>query len=141
MCLQQLPARSDRTQQHHRQHDHQYTAEGIEAKEATADTVISGNTIDGARTTEANASGTLIKVKGNRFVINDNKLANSTLDAVLILKTLEDTGQDNVAFRNQFSGRIPGYGVRAASRTTDAMVGCDNAGTTGLGQSNRTCHI
>ena len=59
----------------------------------------------------------------------------------MILKTLDNTGQDNVAFRNQFSGGIPGYGVRVANRTTDAMVGCDNAGTTGLGRSNRTCHI
>ena len=117
------------------------TSEGIEAKEATADTLISGNTIDGANTTEANASGTLIKVKGNRFTILDNKLSNSTLDAVLILKTLDDTGQDNVAFRNQFSGRIPGYGVRVANKSTDAMVGCDNVGPTGLGKSNRTCHI
>ena len=33
------------------------SAEGIEAKEATADTVIAGNTIDGANTTFANASG------------------------------------------------------------------------------------
>ena len=117
------------------------TAEGIKAKEATADTVISGNTIDGANTTQANASGTLIKVKGNRFLINDNKLANSSLDAVLILKTLDDTGQDNVAFRNQFSGQIPGFGVRVASKGSTAMIGCDNTGKTGLGQSNRTCHI
>ena len=115
------------------------TAEGIEAKELTADTVLAGNTIDGARTTVANASSTLIKVKGNRFTVRDNTLSSSSGDAVLVLKTLDGTGQDDVVLHNTFGGRIPGYGVRVSTPKLGTVVGCDNSGRTGLGLSNQAC--
>ena len=104
------------------------TAEAIEAKElAIADSVIANNMIDGAKTTAANASSTLVKVKGNRFTVRATTLSNSSGDAVLVLKTLDGTGQGTVVLRNEFRGRIPGYGFRINSGTVGNVVGCDNA--------------
>lgn len=68
-----------------------------------------------------------------------NTLANSSGDAVLVLKTLDGTGRDTVVLRNTFHGRVPGYGVRVNSGTVGSVVGCDNAGHTGLGRSNHAC--
>jgi hypothetical protein len=118
-------------------------AEGIEAKEATADTVIADNVVDGSLTGRTSSpgddSGALIKVKGNRFVVRDNTMAGSTLDGVLVLKTLADSGHDNAVFGNHFTGGIPGYGVRVVRGTVGTVVGCDNTGTAADRRSNVTC--
>ena len=99
-------------------------AESVEVKEGTRDGYISGNTLDGSGTDAANRS--VIKVKGNGWVVNANTARDTPEDAVIVMQVSgTDGGHDNIVYANTFTGRLPGFGVRLPDADLGNYVGCE----------------
>jgi hypothetical protein len=114
------------------------TAEPIEAKVATTGGVVSGNTING--TGMRPTSYALIYVKGNGYVVAHNTGSNSSIDGILVTQRNAGWGRNNLVFGNQFSGSIPGYGVRLDAADLGNIVGCGvTTGSNSIAATNKPC--
>ena len=99
-------------------------AESIEVKEGTRDGYITANTVDGSSTDALNRS--VIKVKGNGWVVSSNKASDTPEDGVIVMQAAgTDGGHDAIVYANTFSGHITGFGVRLPDQDLGNVVGCE----------------
>ncbi|MHC2997916.1 hypothetical protein OB08_00910 [Microbacterium sp. HJ5] len=118
-------------------HIHGTTSEAIDIKEGTTGGIVRGNTFDGAAIVGADS---WVDVKGNGWVIEDNRGVNSPLDGF----QTHEIGNGGWGTGNVFRGNTadvngPGFGF-SLTPERDNVVACDNkVSEAGEGYSNVDC--
>jgi hypothetical protein len=114
-------------------------AENVDIKEGTTGGVIRGNVFDGAGMTGSWADS-MIDVKGNGWLIADNRGANGVLDGFQVHNVYDGWGYDNVFTGNRLTVNAPGYGFRLHNTNARNRIGCDNVvEAAGSGFANVPC--
>ena len=104
-------------------------AESIDIKEGTTGGIVRGNHFDGAGMSGQNHSDSLIDVKGDGWLITDNRGtvsgSSAVLDGFQVHDVYGDWGKGNVFRRNtlEFPHGIDGYGIWIQGSNT---IGCNN---------------
>ncbi|MEH3088950.1 MAG: right-handed parallel beta-helix repeat-containing protein [Microbacterium arborescens] len=111
--------------------------EGIEAKAGTSNGLIADNVVNGTSTRDQYSG---ISVKGNEWVIEDNRVTGVRTRAISVQdSSSEGWGYDSVLSRNTVSSDSDGVGIWATARLRN-IVSCDNVNTTqGAALSNLAC--
>jgi hypothetical protein len=112
------------------------TAEAVDIKEGTSSGVLVGNVFDGSGMTEEGADS-WVDVKGNSWLIQGNRGANSRLDGYQTHNVEDGWGTGNV-FRGNTATGVKEYGF-ALRPVLANKVACDNKVTGGKGLSNVDC--
>jgi len=113
------------------------TAEAVDVKEGTIEGVVADNTFDGSGTTAADS---WVDVKGNGWLIIDNRGTAAPLDGYQVHQILAGWG-----YRNLFAGNVsavsgPGHAIKVTKTHDGNVVRCDNTVTgAGQGLSNIAC--
>jgi hypothetical protein len=105
------------------------TAEHVDVKEGTTGGVILGNVFDGAgQVLVPDMTYSLLAIKGNRYLVTDNRLSHAVRDGVLGFVDRPGWGNDNVYRRNIVDVGNTGYGFNLSGGNGN-IVGCDNTVT------------
>lgn len=108
-------------------------AEAIDIKEGTTGGEVVGNTFDGTGMTGANYADSWMDVKGNRYLVADNRGTTALRDGFQTNVILDGWGRDNTFRANTADVRGPGYGFNIRLVGGDALgnVVCDDNTVTG----------
>jgi hypothetical protein len=112
------------------------TAEAVDIKEGTSRGVLVGNVFDGSGLAEDGADS-WVDVKGNSWLIQGNRGANSYLDGYQTHNVEDGWGTGNV-FRGNTATNVTEYGF-ALRPVLGNKVACDNKVSGGKGLSNVDC--
>jgi hypothetical protein len=111
------------------------TAESVDIKEGTTDTIVAGNTFDGRGMTAADS---WVDVKGNGALISDNTGTSAPKDGFQTHVIVAGWGRANRFTANRAHVDAAGYGFRIQG--PDNIVTCDNIVTGAqLGMANIPC--
>lgn len=134
------PDRSDRNQAVGNHFGPDVRAEAIDIKEGTTGGEVRGNLFDGAGMTGANYADSWLDVKGNGYLIADNRGVYALRDGYQTNVQLPGWGRDNVFTGNTVDLRAGGYGFSIRKSGGDALgnvVCADNTVTNaGSGVAN-----
>ncbi|WP_158252267.1 right-handed parallel beta-helix repeat-containing protein [Cryobacterium sp. Y29] len=117
-------------------------AQPIEVKEGTSDGVVRDNVIDGAN--GMSAANEWVKVKGNNWMIYDNKGSNSPLHGFAVNGSVPGWGLHNTFTDNSGAVNAGGYAFfiheKGSKGSSDTTVSCSNSVTrAGQGLTNIAC--
>lgn len=113
-------------------------AEGIDVKEGTTGGILRGNTFSEAGYSGQNSADSWVDVKGNGYLVTDNRGAGTLRDAFQVHVALPGWGRDNVFRGNTVTGGVPGYEVSVQSGATGTVVACAPSGAA-RGLTDITC--
>lgn len=123
-------------------HVYAVTAENVDVKEGTTGGVISGNSFDGAGMTGDHYADSWIDLKGNDYLVADNKGTRTLLDGFQTHVQLPGWGTGNVFRGNRLDVSAKGVGVNIhrADVSSRNVVHCDNVAIgAGGGLANIPC--
>jgi hypothetical protein len=123
-CSGGKPDRSDRNRVINNRIGPNTTAESVDIKEGTSDTIVSGNTFDGRGMTAADS---WVDAKGNGALISDNTGSHAPRDGFQTHLIVAGWGHRNRFTANHAQVDGPGYGFRLQG--SDNSVTCDNVVT------------
>jgi hypothetical protein len=112
------------------------TAESVDIKEGTSSGVLVGNVFDGSALTDEGGDS-WVDVKGNSWLIEDNRGSNSPVDGFQTHNVADGWGTGNVFKGNTATG-VKDYGI-ALKPVLGNKVACDNKASGGKGLANVTC--
>jgi hypothetical protein len=112
------------------------TAESVDIKEGTTAGVLVDNVFDGSALTEEGGDS-WVDVKGNSWLIQDNRGTNSPLDGYQTHNVADGWGTGNV-FKGNVAIAVKEYGI-ALKPVLGNKVGCDNKASGGRGLANVSC--
>jgi hypothetical protein len=112
------------------------TAESVDIKEGTSSGVLVNNVFDGSALTEEGGDS-WVDVKGNSWLIQGNRGANSPLDGFQTHNVADGWGTGNVFKANTATG-VKDYGI-ALKPVLGNKVACDNTASGGKGVANVSC--
>ncbi|MEK7571842.1 MAG: right-handed parallel beta-helix repeat-containing protein [Patescibacteria group bacterium] len=117
-----------------------YTAgEGIDIKEGTKDGIIRGNTFDNAGIAGTNFADSWVDIKGNNWLITENKGSNALLDGYQIHGVYPGWGNKNTFTYNTISN-VKGNGFWVQNNVTGNIISCNNTVTSATkGFANVPC--
>ncbi|MDQ6794890.1 MAG: right-handed parallel beta-helix repeat-containing protein [Chloroflexota bacterium] len=134
-CSGGKPDRSDRNRVINNRIGPNTTAESIDIKEGTSDTIVSGNTFDGRGMTAADS---WVDAKGNGALITDNTGSHAPRDGFQSHLIVAGWGHRNRFTANHAQVDGSGYGFRLQG--SDNIVTCDNVVTgAASGMTNVPC--
>jgi hypothetical protein len=113
------------------------SAEAVDIKEGTSDGVVAGNRFNG---TAIRGADSWVDVKGNGWVIANNRGANAPMDGYQVHEIVDGFG-----YRNLFSGNVsavdaPGHAIKVTKTRSGNVVLCNNTATgAGQGLTNIEC--
>jgi hypothetical protein len=99
------------------------TAENIDLKEGTTGGVVERNAFDG---TGEVAADSWVDVKGNGWLVRDNRGVHAPLDGMQVHVEADGWGQRNAFEGNDLRVDAPGFGFRLAAGAVDTVVACSN---------------
>lgn len=101
------------------------TAEAVDIKEGSTGGTLRGNTFDGSGMGGADS---WVDLKGNGYLIVDNRGVVSSNDGLQIHSPVVGWGQDNVIRDNHLEVRGPGHGIWVgdSARNLPNVLGCSN---------------
>lgn len=112
------------------------TAESVDIKEGTSSGVLVGNVFDGSALTKEGGDS-WVDVKGNSWLIQDNRGTHSLLDGFQTHNVADGWGTGNVFKGNTATG-VTEYGI-ALKPVLGNKIACDNKASGGKGLSNVDC--
>ena len=112
------------------------TAESVDIKEGTSSGVLVGNVFDGSALTK-DGGDSWVDVKGNSWLIQDNRGSNSPADGFQTHDVEDGWGTGNVFKGNTATG-VADYGI-ALKPALGNKIACDNKASGGKGLSNVDC--
>lgn len=129
------PDRSDRNAAVGNHFGPNVRAEAIDVKEGTTGGEVVGNTFDGTGMTGANYADSWLDVKGNGYLIADNRGTTALRDGFQTHVAVDGWGRDNTFRGNTADVRGPGYGFSVQLSGGDALgnVVCSDNVVTGAG--------
>jgi hypothetical protein len=113
------------------------SAEAVDIKEGTSSGVVAGNRFDGATITGADS---WVDVKGNGWLISDNKGARAPEDGYQVHEIVDGYGYRNLFNHNTSAVDAGGYAIKVTKTRSGNVVRCNNAATGAAeGLTNITC--
>jgi hypothetical protein len=112
------------------------SAESIDIKEGSSGGLLRGNTFDGTGMTGADS---WVDVKGNDWVIENNRGTNSPEDGFQTHEIIDGWGTGNIFRHNTVGAGVPGLGIHLAPVRAN-VIACNNRNTDGSPvTTNSTC--
>lgn len=112
------------------------TAESVDIKEGTSSGVLVGNVFDGSALSKEGGDS-WVDVKGNSWLIQDNRGTHSLLDGFQTHNVADGWGTGNV-FKGNTAAGVTEYGI-ALKPVLGNKIACDNKASGGKGLSNVDC--
>lgn len=103
-----------------------YTAgEGIDIKEGTANGIIRGNSFDNAGIAGTNFADSWVDIKGNNWLITENKGVNALLDGYQVHGVYNGWGNNNIFTYNTIDN-VKGHGFWLQNNVKGNVISCNN---------------